>query len=415
MKILFTFLAVTLCCFQSSVFAQTYRIVIKGGHLIDPKNNIDRVMDVAINGDTIAKVAENIEAAEGRQTINAKGMYVTPGLIDIHSHNFFGTQPDQGYSDGFNALPPDGFTFRTGVTTVVDAGGAGWKTFSTFKEQTIDNSKTRVLAFLNIVPEGMRGGVYEQNINHMDAKLTAMVAKRYPDHIVGIKLAHYSGPEWTPVERAVEAGNLADLPVMVDFGGNNPPLSLEKLFFEYLRPGDIFTHAFGELNSREAIVDVQAKKVKPFVWKAKEKGIIFDVGYGGISFAYSQAIPAVESNFYPTTISTDIHTGSMNNAMKDMLSVMSKFLIMGMDLRSVINASTWEPAKVINREELGNLSVGAPADVAILGLREGDFGFFDYTGYKMEGEKKLECEMTIRNGSIVYDLNGLIDPLVVKK
>jgi dihydroorotase len=414
MKFLLSFLLLGICCFLTAVHAQTYRIVIKGGHLIDPKNNINGPMDVAINGDTIAHVAENIEASEGMQIIHAEGLYITPGLIDIHSHNFFGTQQDNGYSDGFNALPPDGFTFRTGVTTVVDAGGAGWKTFPKFKEQTIDNSKTRVLAFLNIVPEGMRGGVYEQNINNMDAKLTAMVAKRYREHIVGIKLAHYSGPEWTPVERAVAAGELADLPVMVDFGGNNPPLSLETLFFDYLRPGDIFTHAFGELNSREAIVDKQSQEVKPFVWKAREKGIVFDVGYGGISFAYSQAVPAVKSKFFPTTISTDIHTGSMNNAMKDMLSVMSKFLVMGMDLPSVINASTWEPAKVINRTELGNLTVGAPADLTVLRLREGNFGFFDYTGYKMEGDKKLECEVTIRNGNIVYDLNGLTDPIVVR-
>lgn len=415
MKKLLFFFIVALCCFQFTAIGQTYQIIIKGGRVIDPKNNLDRIMDIAISGDTIAHIAENIAAEEGRQVINAQGMLVTPGLIDIHSHNFFGTQPNYSYSDGFNALPPDGFTFRTGVTTVVDAGGSGWKTFETFKQQTIDHSRTRVLAFLNIVGEGMRGGKYEQNINNMDAELTAMVAKRNAEHIVGIKLAHYSGPEWEPVQLAVEAGESAGIPVMVDFGGNNPPLSLETLFFDHLRPGDIFTHAFGELSSREAIVDLQTKKVKPYVLKAREKGIVFDVGYGGISFAYSQAIPAVRSGFYPTTISTDIHTGSMNNAMKDMLSVMSKFLVMGMDLNAVIKASTSEPARVIKREELGNLSVGAPADVAILNLKKGDFGFFDYTGYKMKGDQKLECELTIRNGNIVYDLNGIADPIVVKK
>jgi dihydroorotase len=415
MKKLLFFFIVSLCCLQFAAIGQTYQIIIKGGHVIDPKNNVDRVMDIAINGDTIAHIAENIAAEEARQVINARGMLVTPGLIDIHSHNFFGTQPNHSYSNGFNALPPDGFTFRTGVTTVVDAGGSGWKTFETFKEQTIDHSRTRVLAFLNIVGEGMRGGKYEQDINNMDAKLTALVAQKNAEHIVGIKLAHYSGPEWEPVELAVEAGELAGIPVMVDFGGNNPPLSLETLFFDHLRPGDIFTHAFGQLGSREAIVDLETKKVKPYVLKARERGIIFDVGYGGISFAYSQAIPAVQSGFYPNTISTDIHTGSMNNAMKDMLSVMSKFLVMGMDLNAVIKASTSEPAKVINREELGNLSVGAPADVAVLNLKKGDFGFFDYTGYKMKGDQKLECELTIRNGNIVYDLNGIADPIVVKK
>lgn len=407
------FLLFCIGCFYS-VSAQSYNILIKDGHVIDPKNDIDQVMDIGISGDTIALVARNIDEKEARQVVSAKGLYVTPGLIDIHSHNFFGTIPDRYLSNSFTALPPDGFTFRTGVTTVVDVGGAGWRNFPTFKQQTIDHSKTRVLSFLNIVGEGMRGGVYEQNTRDMDAKLTAAVAKRYAEYIVGIKVAHFSGPEWTPVERAVEAGKMAGIPVMIDFGGSDPPLSLEELLMDRLRPGDIFTHTFGELKSREAVVDVQTKEVKPFVREAREKGIVFDVGYGGISFAYSQAIPACEQGFYPTTISTDFHTGSMNNAMKNMLNIMSKFLVMGMRLPDVIAASTWNPARAIQREALGNLSVGAPADVAILNMREGDFGFFDYTGYKMEGDRKLECEMTIRDGKIVYDLNGLADPIVLK-
>lgn len=395
--------------------AQDYDVVIKGGHVIDPKNNIDELMDIAINDGVISRVAKKIDAREGTQVVDAKGMIVTPGLIDIHGHNFFGTEPNRAYSNGFSALPPDGFTFRVGVTTIVDVGGAGWRSFPTFKENIIDRSKTRVLSFLNIVGEGMRGGPYEQNTGDMDPKLTASVIKGNREHIVGIKVAHYNGPEWTPVDKAVEAGELANVPVMIDFGGNNPPLSIEELFMDHLRPGDIFTHTFGELDSREAIVDLKTEKVKPFVWKAREKGIIFDVGYGGISFAYSQAIPAVKEGFYPTTISTDLHTGSMNNAMKDMLNVMSKFMVMGMSLQEVIAASTWNPAQAIKREELGNLSVGAPADVAIFNIREGNFGFFDYTGYKMEGDKKLECEMTIRDGRIVYDLNGIAKPVVLRR
>jgi dihydroorotase len=154
--------------------------------------------------------------------------------------------------------------------------------------------------------------------------------------------------------------------------------------------------------------------VKSFVLEAQKKGIIFDVGYGGISFSFSQAVPAVKSGFYPNTISTDLHTGSMNNAMKDQLSVMSKFLAMGMNLQSVIKASTWNSAVVIKREELGSLSVGSDADVAILNVREGKFGFWDYTGHKIESNKKLECEMTIRAGKIVYDLNGIVSPIVAK-
>jgi dihydroorotase len=395
--------------------AQSYDIVIKGGHIIDPKNDIDAVMDIAVNNGRIALRAKNIDPKQGTQVVDAKGMYVTPGLIDIHTHDFYGTQPDHQYEDGNLGIAPDGFTFRNGVTTVVDAGSSGWRTFPTLKTQTIDVSKTRVLALLNIVGEGMRGG-YEQNVNDMDPKMTALVAKRYKDIVVGVKLAHFEGHDWTPADRAVEAGTLAGgIPVMIDFGGSNPPLSIEELFMKHLRPGDIFTHCFGQLGSREYLVDLQTNKVKPFVYEARKRGIIFDVGYGGISFAYSQALPAMKEGFFPNSISTDIHVGSMNDAMKDMLTCMTKFLAMGMSLHDVIQASTSNPAKEIKREDLGNLSVGGYADLAILSIREGKFGLYDYTGYKMETDKKLECELTIRAGKIVYDLNGIATPVYPPK
>lgn len=406
---------IALLLFSHFVAGQSYSLVIKNGHVIDPKNKINELMDVAVKDSKIVLVAKNIDPATSRQVVDASGLYVVPGLIDIHGHVFFGTEPDHYLSNGLVAVMPDGFTFRNGVTTIVDAGGAGWRNFSVFKTNIIDNSKTRVLSMLNIVGEGMRGGVWEQNTNDMDAKMAAGVARQNRNYVVGFKVAHYNGPEWTPVDRAVEAGKMAGMPIMIDFGGNNPPLSIQELFFKHLRPGDIFTHAFGQLNTREFVVDTTTNKVKPFVWEAQKRGIVFDVGYGGISFAYSQAIPAVKSGFYPNTISTDLHTGSMNNAMKDMLSVMSKFHQMGMDLQAVVSASTWQPAQVIKRDDLGHLSVGAEADIAILNLREGDFGFFDYTGHKVKGDKKFECEMTIRAGNIVYDLNGIAAPVVIQR
>ena len=394
--------------------AQTYDIVIKGGHVIDPKNNIDDVLDIAVKDGKIVMIAKNIEGKDGIQVVNATGMYVTPGLIDIHVHVFNGTNLDQQYMNGPNAIPPDGFTFRVGVTTVVDAGCAGWRTFPEFKRQTIDISRTRVLAFLNIVGEGMRGGPFEQNLKDMDPKLTAEFAMKNSTDIVGIKLAHYSGRDWTPVKLTEEAGKLSDMPIMVDLGGATPPLSLDTLFMQVFRPGDIFTHCYAQLGeSRESLVDTKTGKVWPFAWEAHKRGIIFDVGYGGISFAYSQAIPALKAGLYPDAISTDLHIGSMNGAMKDMLTTMSKFLAMGMDLKSVINASTWKPAQIINRKELGNLSVGSEADIAILNIRKGKFGLFDYTGYKIEADKKLECEMTVRAGKIVYDLNGIANPVTL--
>ena len=416
MKKIHSLLLVLLSFLGSILFAQSYDIVIKGGHVIDPKNNIDAVMDVAINAGKIMKLANGIDAKLATQVVDAKGMYVTPGLIDLHAHVFFGTEPDHYLSNGMVAVVPDGFTFRVGVTTVVDAGGAGWKSFPTFKKNIIDNSQTRVLSFLNIVGEGMRGGAYEQNVNDMDAKLSSLVAKQYKDYVVGFKVAHFSGAEWTPVDRAVEAGKLAGMPVMIDFGGSTPPLSIEELYLKHLRPGDIYTHTYALLegNVRETVVDTVTNKVKPFIWDAIKKGIVFDVGYGGASFNFTQAIPAIKQGFFPKTISTDLHTGSMNTSMKSQIDVMSKFLFMGMPLNEVIKASTWAPAQVIKHEELGNLSVGAIADVAVLNLREGNFGFYDKTGYKVEGKRKFDCEMTIKDGKIVYDLNGIANPIYVK-
>ena len=398
---------VFLCTMAWSAKLQQYDIVIKGGHVVDPKNNIDGVMDIAITDGKISQVAENIDATEGKKVIDAKNLYVTPGIIDMHVHVFHGTQLDQAYMNGPNALAPDGFTFRAGVTTVVDAGSSGWRTFPIFKKQTIDVSKTRVLAFLNIVGEGMRGGPFEQNTKDMDPRRTAQCVQNNSDVLVGVKLAHYNGHEWAPTDSAVQAANLANVPVMVDFGGANPPLSIEELFMDHLRPGDIFTHCYASLRSREAIVDENISKVKPFVFEARKKGIIFGVGHGGGSFRWSQAIPAIQQGFKPDVISSDLHIGSMNGGMKDMANLMSKFLNLGLSVQDVILRSTWNPANVIHHPELGNLSVGSDADVAIFNLRKGDFGFIDVGSDKIKGTQKLEAEMTIRDGRIVWDLNGL--------
>jgi dihydroorotase len=408
-------LLIGICLVMNSVIhAQTYSIVIKSGHMIDPKNNINEVMDIAIKGGKIAMVARNIDPKQAIQVVNAEGLYVTPGLIDMHVHVYYGSNLDQEYMNGPSSVVPDGFTFRTGVTTVVDAGCAGRRTFPAFKKQIIDQSQTRVLAFLNIVGEGMRGGPFEQNLKDMDPNATAEFVIKNSRDIVGIKLAHFSGPDWKPTDLAVEAGKLANVPVMIDFGVSDPPLSMEELFMKHLRPGDIFTHCYAQLESgREYIVDPQTARVKPFVWEAIRRGIIFDVGYGGISFAFSQGLPAIRSGLYPHVISTDLHIGSMNAAMKDLLTTMSKFLAMGMDLQSVVRACTLTPAQIIKREELGDLSVGSDADITILNLRKGRFGLFDYTGYKIDAGSKLECEMTIRSGKIVYDLNGKANPIIV--
>lgn len=384
--------------------AQQADLLIRNGHVIDAKNNINGVMDVSITNGKISEVAAKI-SKPAKRTIDATGMYVVPGLIDLHGHHYYGTENDHYLSDGYSALPPDGFTFRAGVTTVVDAGGSGWRNFPDFRDQTMKNSKTRVLAFLNIVGNGMRGGAWEQDVTDMDAKLTAAVAKANPDYVVGIKLAHFYSSVWTPTDRAVEAGRQADIPIMVDFGAANPVLSWDTLLLKKLRPGDIITHCYGQTDGRMHVVE--NGKVQPYAFAGQKRGIIFDVGHGGGSFMYSQAIPAIQQGLKPNTISTDLHTGSMNGGMKDQANVMSKLLNLGLTIQEVFAKSTWEPAKVIKRTELGHLTPGATADVALFSVETGKFGFVDVGNNRMPGDKKLTCQLTLMGGEVVWDLNGL--------
>lgn len=385
-------------------------LLIRNGRVIDARNGIDAVMDVAVAGGKVARVAAKIEPTPGQRVVDATGLYVVPGLIDIHSHVFYGTEEDAYLSNGFSAVPPDNHSFRSGQTTLVDVGGAGWRNFPQFKAQVIDRARTRVLSFINIVGSGMKGGPIEQNLADMDARLTAMRIRQHPGVIVGIKVAHYSGPEWDPVTRAVAAGRETNVPVMVDFGGHTPPLPLEDLLLEHLRPGDILTHTYAHVRGRIPIVD-EAGKVRPFVLEARRRGIVFDAGHGGGSFLFRQAVPATKQGFYPDVISTDLHTGSMNGGMKDILNTMSKFLNLGMPLADVIKANTATAAEVIKRPDLGHLGVGAEADIAVLNLRRGTFGFIDTGGGRMQGDQKLECELTVKGGQVVWDLNGISRPM----
>jgi dihydroorotase len=390
--------------------SQAFDLLIRSGHVIDPGNGIDAVMDVAVTGAKIARVATNIDPAQARRVVDATGLHVVPGLIDIHSHVFFGTEKDAYLSNADTAVQPDSHSFRSGQTTLVDVGGAGWRNFLQFKEQVVDRARTRVLSFINIVGSGMKGGPVEQNLADMDAKLTAMRIRQHPGVIVGIKVAHYAGPEWDPVIRAVAAGREANVPVMVDFGVHTPPLPLDDLLLKHLRPGDILTHAYAHVAGRIPIVD-EGGKVRPYVWEARTRGVIFDAGHGGGSFLFRQAVPALKQGFPPDVISTDLHNGSINSGMKDILNTMSKFLNIGMTIQDVIKANTSKAAEVIKRPDLGRLSVGAEADIAVLNLRRGTFGFIDVSGGKLIGDRKLECELTVKGGQVVWDLNGISRPM----
>jgi dihydroorotase len=384
---------------------QKYDLLLQGGHVIDPKNGVDAVRDLAISGGKIAAIAPRIDPVEAFKVVDVSGLYVTPGLVDIHVHVFAGTGEKGSYA-GDNSLYPDGFTFRVGVTTVADAGCAGWRNFEDFKLKVIDRSKTRVLAFLNIVGHVMRGEAFEQSLADMEAGPTAEMALRHKGLIVGIKTAHYAGPEWAPVERAVEAGTRADIPVMVDFGANKAERPVAELVTAKLRPGDIYTHVYSGLRNEQD----EKGRVNPGLWAGRKRGVVFDVGHGGGSFAWRIAVPAVKEGFVPDSISTDLHIGSMNAGMKDMLNVMDKFLALGLPLDDVVRRSTWNPAREIKREDLGHLSVGALADIAVLRLEKGRFGFVDSFGARLRATEKLVCELTLRDGKVVYDLNGLARP-----
>jgi len=382
-----------------------YDLLLQGGHVIDAKNNISGARDVAIRDGKIAAVADHIEPTQAFKVVIVRGLYVTPGLVDIHVHVYAGTGEPGSYA-GDNSLYPDGFMLRAGVTTVADAGSSGYRNFEDFKQRIIDRSSTRVLAFLNIVGHGMRGPKYENDLSDMEPKPAADIASRYKGIIVGIKTAHYSGPEWTPVEHAVEAGKLANIPVMVDFGANRPERPMSELVTKKLRPGDIYTHMYSGLRNEQD----PSGHVNSALWEARKRGVIFDIGHGGGSFAWRIAVPAAKEKFLPDSISTDLHVGSMNSGMKDMLNLMSKFLAMGLSIDEVVARSTWNPAREIHREEFGNLSVGAPADVAVLRLEQGQFGFTDMYGARLRGDRKLACELTLRGGKVVYDLNGITRP-----
>ena len=388
-------------------FAQEYDLLLKGGHVFDSKNTINEEMDVAISGKKISRVDKDIPANLAKNVIDVSDYYVTPGLIDIHVHVFYTSE------EGFNgSVLPETRTFSSGVTTIVDAGTPGWQNFVKFKETVIDRSKIRILSFLNIAGPGM--GEVEQDIDELNPEMAAATVKRYSDIIVGIKTAHYwtskpwddEHPPWASVDSAIAAGRLCNKPVMIDFWPRLPERPYSTLILEKMRPGDIHTHVFAQ----QFPIIKKDGKVNEILFQAQRRGVIFDLGHGAASFWFRNAAPAIKQGFLPNTIGTDLHKGNINGPVVDMITTMSKFLIMGVPLEDVIRLSTVNPAKEINRPELGTLSVGSEADIAVVEMLKGRFSYADCGKAKMTGDKKLQCVMTLRAGEIVYDPSGLSMP-----
>ncbi|MFH1570441.1 MAG: amidohydrolase/deacetylase family metallohydrolase, partial [Gemmatimonadota bacterium] len=288
-------------------------LLLKGGHLIDPRNHLDGPFDLAITGGKIAAVGPDLPATAGR-VVDVTGLYVTPGLIDMHVHVY-------GGYEGW--LFPDQHALPYGVTTVVDTGGAGWKDFEDFIETIIRPAKTRVLAFINIVGAGMTGAP-EQDVSEMDPRPCAEMISRYPELAVGAKAAHFGGPGWESAGGALEAARLSGTIAMIDFAPR-PTRSYEELL-RRMEPGDIHTHLYA---SHIPLLDAD-RKVNGYVRAARDRGVIFDTGHGGGSFWFRIAVPAMAQGFPPDTISTDLHKSSRLHPDATMPTTMSKFLAMGM-------------------------------------------------------------------------------------
>jgi dihydroorotase len=349
-------------------------LLLKGGHVIDPANGIDRRADVRLSEGQGEAVTHDMPSASGETVLDVAGYYVVPGIIDTHAH-IFSTHRRSRLS-----LDPHVNTFSSGVTTVVDAGPADRQDFAEFRTEVIDRARIRVLAYVNIVGSGM-GGDWEHDVREMRPALAAAMADEHRDVVVGIKTAHYwanrpfdaEHPPWAAVDAAVEAGKRCGLPVMVDFYPWLPERPYPDLILEKLRPGDIHTHVFAQ---QFPVIDDQGK-ILDHLFRARERGVIFDLGHGAASFWFRNAAPAIRQGFVPDSISTDLHTGNLNGPVIDMTTTMSKMLAMDVPLTEEIARSTVAPAREIGRPQLGTMIPGAEADVAILALDEGEFGFVD--------------------------------------
>ncbi len=390
----------------SSALAQaapSYDMVIKGGQIIDPANEINQPMDVAVLDGKVARVAKDIPAAQAKTTVDAAGYYVTPGLVDMHICCYYTNL------NVTSSVIADHHCLPSGVTTCCDGGTAGADNFDDFKK-IIDRSKMRILSFLNIVATGAESSGGEQDPAQMKVELAAQTAKAHPDLIVGFKTGHYGGefsetrPPWASIDASIAAGRLTDLPILADFTpqpaqGSIPARSYREFLLDKLRPGDIVAHC---LAIRYPFLDDEGR-LNPDVTKARERGVKFDLAHAGASFMLRLVVPAIRQGFIPDAITADLFSNTPVTTGITLTYIMSKFLALGVPLEDVIRRTTMNPAQIINRPELGSLSVGSPADIAVFEMRKGNFAYRGTGGGKIMGDKKLECVMTVFDGKIAYD------------
>ena len=371
-----------------------YDLVLKGGHVIDPAQNIDAVMDVAFAGGKVAAIAKSLDTSAAKDVRDVSGKLVTPGLIDMHTHVYWG-----GTSLGIDA---EDFCRKSAVTTAVDTGSAGPGNFAGFRKHVIESSAVRILAYLHISHAGIFGFSNRimvgesENLALMDPETAVEVANANRDVIIGIKVRlgrHASGIHgMAPFEHAIQVAEEASMPLMVHI--DEPPPSYAEVVSR-LRSGDVLTHCFRPFPNSPV---GPGGKVRPEVLAARQRGVLFDIGHGMGSFSFRTARAMLEAGFMPDTISSDIHALCINGPAFDQVTTLSKFLCLGVPLKEVIRASTENAARALSRPDLGTLKPGSAGDAAILSLDEGAFDYADVVGEHVMGNRKINARGVVLAG-----------------
>jgi dihydroorotase len=371
-----------------------YDLILRGGRVVDPSQKLDAVTDVAFSGGKVAEIGKDLKAAADCDVRDVSGRIVTPGLIDLHTHVYWG-----GTSLGIDA---EQFCRTSGVTTAIDTGSAGPGNFAGFRKHVIEPSQVRILAYLHVSFAGIYGfskrvmvGESEE-IRLMAPQDAVEVINANRDMIVGVKVRvgrHASGTSGiVPLDIALQVANEVGLPLMahIDF----PPPSYEEVLAR-LRPGDVLTHAFRPFPNTPATAD---GKVKQEVLDARRRGVIFDIGHGMGSFAFKTARTMLANGFQPDTISSDVHTLCIEGPAFDLVTTMSKFLCLGMDFTDILAAVTMNPAKALKRPELGSLKAGSVGDATLLSVQKGQFDYVDVVGEHLTGDRKIVSEGVVLGG-----------------
>jgi dihydroorotase len=371
-----------------------FDLVLRGGRVVDPSQKLDAVMDIAFSGGKVAMVGNALKADPTTDVRDVSGYIVTPGLIDLHTHVYWG-----GTSLGIDA---EEFCRTSGVTTAIDTGSAGPGNFAGFRKHVIEPSQVRILAYLHVSHAGIYGFSHRvmvgesEEIRLMNPIDAVQVADANRDLIVGIKVRvgrTSSGASGiVPLQIALEVANEVGMPLMCHI--DHPPPTYEEVV-SLLRPGDVLTHAFRPFPNAPCTAQGTVKQV---VLQARERGVLFDIGHGRGSFAFKTARAMLANGFYPDTISSDVHILCINGPAFDQVTTMSKFLCMGMSLYEVVKASTVNAAMALRRPELGSLQPGSVGDATLISIQDGKFDYEDVVGEHLIGDRKIVSEGVVIGG-----------------